>query len=369
MKIYSRYLLKNLIWPTLFVAFSLTAVVWLTQSLKYIDLIVNQNLPIGTFFYFIVLLLPSLFSVVLPISLYCASIYVYNKLLYESELLVLTAAGISRIGIAKSAIVLGLICTFVGYSISLYFLPVSYREFRDLQFYLKNHYASVLLQEGIFNTPADGLTVYIKDREDNGSLKGILVHDNRVAEKSVTMLAESADLERGPEGVRFIMHNASRQEIKRKKGEVSILYFDSYPLDLTLYAEKQGSRFRKKDERFLPELFYPEQGLNQKEIKKLTAEGHERLSWPLLNFAMPILAVAILMTGDFNRRGQSKHIIAASVIAVGLLVLWFSMRNLAAGGSQFGIAMMYASVITTVVVSIKMLLLTFRIARKNAPPV
>ena len=52
--------------------------------------------------------------------------------------------------------------------LSLYLLPASNREFKDLQFEIRNRFVSSLLQEGAFTTISDKLTIYIHSRDDRG---------------------------------------------------------------------------------------------------------------------------------------------------------------------------------------------------------
>ena len=54
-------------------------------------------------------------------------LFVYYKLTMDSEIVVLRAAGLSPLQLAGPALRLGLLATLVVYSISLYFLPASYR--------------------------------------------------------------------------------------------------------------------------------------------------------------------------------------------------------------------------------------------------
>ena len=62
MRRFSTYIASHLFGPLLVVAFSFTGVVWLTQSLRFIDLIINKGLSFGLFLYMTVLLLPSLLT-------------------------------------------------------------------------------------------------------------------------------------------------------------------------------------------------------------------------------------------------------------------------------------------------------------------
>ena len=247
MKLYKHYILKNLFLPTVLVVISLVCVAWLNRSLSYIEIIIGQGFPLSDFLYFVALLIPNLLEFVLPISVFIATIYVYNKLLYESELLVLKAAGVSRLSMAKPALYFGLSLAALAFLLSLYVQPMASREFRDMQFKMRDNYTSVLLREGVFNTPAKGFTVYLQKRDADGLLRGILVHDNRDPNKTVTMMAEQGRLEATTTGLKFYMKNASQHTIDKKTGEVSILYFDSYPADISFFTSADGKRVLKKE--------------------------------------------------------------------------------------------------------------------------
>jgi len=97
--------------------------------------------------------------VVLPIAAFVAVLFVYNKLTTESELLVMRAAGVSEGGLARAAILTGLIAMTVLYVLSLEIVPAANRAFKDLQFQIRNRFATVLVQDGVFNTLSDRLMV------------------------------------------------------------------------------------------------------------------------------------------------------------------------------------------------------------------
>ncbi|MFI4989152.1 MAG: LptF/LptG family permease, partial [Alphaproteobacteria bacterium] len=67
MRSYNRYIFKQLSVAMAFVTFCLTCAIWLTQSLRYIELIVKHGISLGTFLYLTMLLLPGFLSIVLPV--------------------------------------------------------------------------------------------------------------------------------------------------------------------------------------------------------------------------------------------------------------------------------------------------------------
>ena len=169
---YSKYIVKNLTHSTLLITLSLTSIVWLTQALRFIDFIVNQGVSIMVFLQLTILLIPSLLLLILPPALFCSVIFVYNKLKLDSELIVLQAAGLSRLRLASPAAQVAVGVALITYFIAMVLQPVSYTRFRDMQSFLKNNYASILLQEGVFSNPVKGLTVFIRERNKDGNRDG-----------------------------------------------------------------------------------------------------------------------------------------------------------------------------------------------------
>ncbi len=340
-----RYIFSQLLAAVLFITLGLTLAIWLSQSLRWIGYIVNRGLPASTFFYFVGLLLPSCFGIILPVASFCAVLFVYYKLVMDSELVVLRAAGMSQLQLARPAIALAGFVTLAVYSIMLYFLPASYHAFKELQDDIRSDYSAVLLQEGAFNTVSDGITVYVRERSSDGELRGILVHDIRNPEKPVTMMAERGALIRSEQGPRVVMVNGNRQQVEQESGRLSLLYFDRYTVEL---SELQGTihgRWREPRERYLLELLNPTNDPDDlRNYNQLIAEGHQRLIAPLYVLAFIMVALAALLSGEFNRRGQFRRMIAAILCVAALEGLALALHDLA-NRSLYAVPGMYAAAI------------------------
>ncbi|HUN50555.1 MAG TPA: LPS export ABC transporter permease LptF [Candidatus Sulfotelmatobacter sp.] len=326
----NRYILGQIAGPMLFITLAGSGVLWLTESLRIIDRSINDGLPAGTLLYLTALVMPSVLAIVLPLALFCALVYGYNRLATESELVVLWAAGISTRQLARPALLLALAVTAICYGLMLYLMPLGFRTLKDLQWDFRSDLANVLLQEGTFNTLAPGLTVYFRERQSDGVLRDILVHDSRVPDKPVTMMAERGMLVRTPEGPRFVMRNGNRQQVEVDRRQLSLLYFDDYTLDLNQYAGPHLTRWLDASERFLPELLWPNNSADdQAYYWKLVVEGHRRLTTPLYVMALTLIALAAILAGEFNRRGQHRRILAAAGIATAVQLMALGIANLA----------------------------------------
>src|SRR3977135_3323833 len=185
-----RYILRQCLSVPRFDTAALSAAVWLAQSLRLVDLIVNRGLSAAGFLSLALLILPRFFDIVLPIGAFIAVLFIFNRLTAESELVVMRSAGLSPLALARPVMILAGIGFLALMSLSAYFLPASNREFKDLQFEIRNRFVSSLLQEGRFTNLSDKLTIYAGSRHKGGQSTGILINDERDPPQPVTNFAQ-----------------------------------------------------------------------------------------------------------------------------------------------------------------------------------
>jgi lipopolysaccharide export system permease protein len=338
----TRYLVRQIAVALIMVAVALTATIWLSQSLRFVDTIINHGLPLDLSLWFLALMLPSLAALVLPIALFLAVTFIYYKLIMDSELVVLRASGLSHLALARPALVVGAVTMLACYGLTLYLLPASYRSFKDLQYTIRNSYAQVLIQAGVFTDLGTGLTLYVRARDSDGSLRGILVHDTREAEKPVTYTAAHGLLYAGTAGPQIVMENGSYQEASRKTGAVSILNFEKASIALNDLMGGGEERYRDPQERFVRELLQPDPGLAADVRQRLIAEGHQRIVSPIYTLAFAVAAVAVLLVGTSGPRGRWTRVAIAIAVAAGLQIV--SLLLLAAATrSAAAVPAMYAA--------------------------
>ncbi len=346
----TRYILRQNLATTIFVTAALSAAIWLTQSLRLVDLIVNRGLSAELFLYLGVLILPRFIDIVLPIGIFIAVLFTYNKLIAESEIVVMRAAGLSQFGLARPAFILSGIGAAALLTLSVYFLPTANRAFKDMQFEIRNKFVSAVLQEGTFTTVSDNLTIYVRGRDGNGEMTGFLVQDERDKTKPITIVAERGAFVETENGSRVFLVNGNRQQLDRTTGKLSILSFDKYTLDLSDVRDATAGRVREPQERYLGELFLPTDGsVNPTFRNSLRLEGHQRLIVPLTAFTFAIIPLVTLLCGEFNRRGQIRRILLAVVLALLFETVDLGLRNLAVRYPA-GIVLMYLNAVLPVAV-------------------
>jgi lipopolysaccharide export system permease protein len=314
------YLLRHLAVATLYSTAGLTLTIWLTQSLRLISLVVEAGAPVHLFAWLLLLTVPTFLGIVLPLSLVGAVLFTYNKLTMDSELVVMRAAGAGPLTLGRPALFLGLVVTSMVYGLNLYVTPMAHRELVHMEYSVRSDYSQLFLREGIFNEIADNLSVYVRERDSEGTLHGILIHDSRDRAKPVTTMGERALMvTEGNTDARFVIFKGTRQELDKATGRLSELFFDRYAVDLKVLATGIGERFPDTRERSTFDLFEPPPEVRgiPSMMQQFRAELHQRFATPLLALAFTAVGLACLLSGEFNRRGQTTRV----SVAVGLVVV------------------------------------------------
>src|SRR5580700_3342498 len=110
-----RYIFRQLALALIAVTGGLTALVWLVQSLRFIELVVNHGLSLGVFIELTGLLIPSFVAVILPITTFVVVQFIYQRLAGDREITVMRAAGLSPFSLARPALAVALLATVTGY--------------------------------------------------------------------------------------------------------------------------------------------------------------------------------------------------------------------------------------------------------------
>lgn len=313
----SRYLTLQIAAPLAFFVLTLSGVVWLTQSLRMLDVIITKGQTAFTFMIFSLLVLPTVLVLILPVAFFAAILYALHRMQGDHELVVLSATGQSPWAIIRPIMWFSGAMSILVLLLNLWITPAALNELRSRVLEVRADFAASLLREGTFSTPMHGLTVYLRGRNSGGEMLGILVHDNRDLANPVTYMAERGALVKTGLGPRLVMVNGNVQRHDAETGGLSLLYFDRYTYDLSEFLPGVSDRWKEPEERYLHELFFPEGSAGDlAHIAELRIEGHRRLSAPLYVPAFALIALAVMLTGQFTRRGYFWRLGVAVIITV-----------------------------------------------------
>jgi lipopolysaccharide export system permease protein len=351
--LFDRYVIKSLGLATLFTACTLAAIILLTQSLKFLELIIESGASSATFWVLAFLALPRFFEVILPIALMIAVTFVYSRMVSDSEIVVMRGAGASPTLMARPALVMAVGTLCLMFFITSWLAPTSLSSVQNLRQLIKTEYSALLFREGIFNKAGDDLTVFIEGRNTQGELEGLLIHDSRDALNApVTIVAKRGVIVTTDEGQQVIVYNGSRQDFNKETGALNRLDFDRYLIDLP-DPEAVGNRWQEPDERTLRELINTDynDATNKKYEQQIFAEIHRRILTPFLPLSFTGVALCFLLLGPLNRRGQNSRIFFAVMWVVALQGFYLAAVNMGQK-SDLGIGLMYCLVLVPILVSL-----------------
>ncbi|MFD1625604.1 LPS export ABC transporter permease LptF [Azospirillum griseum] len=347
-----RYLFRNLLIATLYSTAGLTLTIWLSQSLRLIEIVVSAGAPMQMFLWLLLLTVPTFLGIVLPLALVGAILFTYNRLTADSELVVMRAAGVGPFSLAQPAVLLALMVVGVVYTLNVWITPSAHRELVRMEYVVRNDYSQLFLREGVFNEVGDRFSVFLRERDSDGNLHKVLIHDGRDEVKPVTVMGDRAVMLTGPEGTRFVVYDGNRQELDRKTGRLSQLFFERYAVDLKVLTPTAEERWPDARERSTADLFAPEAIAQDDRMRRgLIAELHHRFASPLLALAYAAVALAALLSGEFNRRGQSRRITVAVLLVMGLQAAALGLTSLAGKMTPF-VPLMYVLPFCAVIPSI-----------------
>ena len=356
MKILNTYIFKQIFVGFLLIAFSLLAMLWLTQSLKFVEMVTRQGLPVYLFAEMTSLLMPRIFNVLSPIAVFVAVLFVYNRLIADRELIVMQSAGITPLQNAKAALIIGVVMSLFNIYVMDYGIPQAERAFRDLEWRVKNNITQMIFREGEFTPLKNGITIFIDKHENDGSVSGIFVSDESKPNIKVTLTAEKGRLVQTKNGPRILFINGVRQEIDKTNYKFNTLAFSRYSAEFNNVggSQKKDESVREKS---ITELLNSanDPTLSPQDVRKNIVEGHRRLIYPFYNLVFALIACCGLLTCTFNRRGHAKIVAIEVFFMILISGADLALTNLASK-TLYILPLLYANCVIPLVICIYMLL-------------
>lgn len=347
MALFDRYIFKNLLIATIFVTITLTGVIFLTQSLRFLELVIDSGASAYSFWILTLLALPRFFEIILPVALMVSIVFVYHKLSLDSELIIMRATGHTPLMMGKPALILAIIVTIILWLMTMWVGPSTLSNMQQLRQVIKAQFSSLLIKEGVFNPVADDLTVFVREKGTDHTLYGIMIHDGRpINESPVTITAKRGQIVSSAQGQQVVVYEGLRQNLNGSTGAMEKLDFERYTIDLPDNVTSVRQRWAEPDERTIIELLNPDPE-NPRDIesqREFQVEIHRRVISPVMAISFALIALCCLLLGQISRRGQNIRIAAVTLSAVILQGLYLAAFNIATG-SNAGLFFMYFVVI------------------------
>jgi lipopolysaccharide export system permease protein len=322
---FDRYILSQLLQLFGFFALVLVAVYWVNRAVGLFDQLIGDGQSALVFLEFSILTLPNAIRLVLPVAAFAATVYAVNRLMQESELVVMQATGFSAFRLARPVLYFGLCVMAMQLVLTNVLVPASQRVLSARSAEISQNVTARFLNAGQFMHPTKGVTLYIREISPTGELLDLFLSDERAVGERVIHSARKAFLVRGEVAPKLVMVEGSTQTLTRDDGRLAVTRFADFTLDLAgLVDLARGSGVAVNT---LPTLALLRPGpavmaaVGSTEAEMLE-EGHSRLAGPALAVAAPLLGFAALMLGGFSRFGLWRQMAGAVGLLIGVQLIW-----------------------------------------------
>lgn len=350
MSTYKKYIFKTIFPTFLTLSVVLTSLVWITQTLRLVHLI-DKGIAFKAFLKVIFLLIPSLLFMILPIITVISVIVVYNRLQDERQLVILRSAGLSNFNIAQPALFIAILITiFAGY-ISAYSMPYSYNKLKQETSNFQKGYIANIIEAKTFNQISKTSTIYIDNRNSDGSMEGIIFFDNKIPENRTIFFAKQGIINTtNPENTQFELIDGIRHSYDNQ-GKLTKLYFDSLAVVIESEMGDERSRSHNSLELYLNEMLWPDNNLSIEKQNRLITDAHSRIIWPLFNFGFVFLSLSIFLRQPYHRKSHIKQYIITFIPILIASYFHFTLQKMAYKDLNY-IFLCYANVFICIMLSI-----------------
>jgi lipopolysaccharide export system permease protein len=343
-----RYIFRTTSGAFLLILFSLTAVIWITQALRDIDLMTSQGQTILVFIGMTSLVIPQLVMVIAPIALMIAVSHVLNKLATDSEIIVMNAAGMPPWRLFVGFLSVTVLVSLLVAVISAYVSPKSMRNLRRIAAEIRADLVTNIVQPGRFTSLERGLTFHIRERRADGLLLGIFVDDRRDPKEQATILAEKGEILENSRGTFLILDTGSVQRHQVEDRDPTIVLFDRYAFDLSQLTGNQQAATLSVRERYFWELISPAANdpVFIKDPGLFRAELHDRIMAPLYPLAFLVIAFAYLGAPRTTRQSRGMSLVSVIGGVTALRMIGFASTVF---GMQTAIALVFQYIAIAIV--------------------
>lgn len=322
---FDRYLLAQLL--ALFGLFSLilVAVFWVNRAVGLFDQLIGDGQSGLVFVEFSFLMLPNAIRLVLPVSAFAACVYAVNRMMNDSELVVMRALGLSPFRLSRAVVLFGLVVCAMQFALANLLVPLSQTRLAERTAEIGDDVVARFLSEGRFIHPAEGVTVFIRAISPTGELQGLFLDDARDPDESTTYTARKALIARADDAPRLVMIDGMAQTLSRDGSRrLAVTRFADFSLDLATVIGERAARARGLRELGTMALLRADAAVvaaTSADRAALLEEGHSRIAGPLLGLVAPLIGFAALMLGGFSRTGLWRQMALAVLILIGLQML------------------------------------------------
>ena len=221
------------------ISLSLGLIVWVIQSVNYLDLIIEDGHNFNVYFTFSLFNFPKIFHRILPFVFFISLFYQILEYEKHNELIIFWSNGISKIQfiniLVMFSILMSIFQIFLGNLIS----PLGQNKARSILRESNIDFFPSLIKEGKFIDAVSDLTIFIESKDEDGNYKNIFLKaDDPDDAQGLTKIIYAKN--------GYLINNKDQKFLRLVNGKMinedgnksNIFQFDEIDFDLSSYGSK-----------------------------------------------------------------------------------------------------------------------------------
>ena len=216
---------------------ALTLIIWVIQAVNYLDIVTEDGHSFKVYFLFTLLSLPKIFSQSLPFVFFLSVFYIVSDYEDKNQLLIYWSYGVNKLQVINQIIQLSLI--FVIFQIIFSTIAVPYTQDKSRSFIRNSNldFFPNLIKPKKFIDTVKGLTIFIDEKNEDGSFSKILLKDETNTNNIQIIIAEKGNIILKDNKKMLLLNNGEIIKVN-KNNKTTSFNFRTTQFNLENYSSK-----------------------------------------------------------------------------------------------------------------------------------
>ena len=314
--------------------FTISIIIWVIQAVNYLDFVIEDGHGFLVYFNYTLLSFPRIFSRIFPFAVFLSFTYIILKYENKNELVIFWNFGIKKIHFINFFIRFSF--WFVLASIFLNAIIAPYAQDKARSFIRSSDldFFESILKPKKFIDLIDNLTIYFDERNKNGELINIFLHDKSGQSSQITFAKKGNIENQGNRKVLVLQDGITINEIN---GQISELKFSKTDFNISVFATKTTlkKKIQETSTKTLikclilfhesgDEIGFSIKGLDSncdaKNLKNVHQELYSRLIKPLYNTFLITISLLLILR---SKNDQTFNINKIKIYFLGFISIIF----------------------------------------------
>ena len=236
----------------LFILGTLSVIVWIIQSVNYLDLVTEDGHSLKVYAYYSLLNLPKIISRILLFVLFLSICLVIINYERRNEIIIFWINGISKIQFVNRIIKFSVFFLAIQLFFALFLVPFTQDKAKSFVRNSDIGYLKNIIKEKSFFDGVKNLTIFV-DKKENNKIYDVFIKDNKSSDTTQTIYASEGLIKQEDGSTYLILSNG--KFINNDRGFISSFSFDKTKISLSVY-ETKTTIYRKFQETNTFQLLY-----------------------------------------------------------------------------------------------------------------